>query len=409
MVRFARTGIIKRRAAAPLVEGEQELISRFPLRTRRQAFVATMLAAAIVLAVPSGARSQHVVAFVNGQPITILDVEHRSKFILLSTKKLPTRKEVLDSLIDEILEVTEAKRYSVEVPDSEVEKSYAAVATRMGVDAPRLTQILASGGASADTLKRRLRAQIAWTNLVRGRYKASLEIRDKRCRGAAGAAQARRKKTTSDTNTSCGPSFSLCRAVRPMPLMRPANTTPMPCARVFRTATTAFRLRALCTEVAVRDQVSKYSADLPQQLRDILDSTGVGHLTPPETTAEGVQMFAVCAKKETKSDTPGMKEIRDQMFQQKFGAQAKRYLERFAARGDDRIQIGRRQVAEQKRNRAALGIDARRARRDRPRPCPCGLASTRRTRRSAHSTSSPTRIFSAGAPIGSASTFRSPR
>ena len=179
MVRFARTGIIKRRAAAPLVEGEQELISRFPLRTRRQAFVATMLAAAIVLAVPSGARSQHVVAFVNGQPITILDVEHRSKFILLSTKKLPTRKEVLDSLIDEILEVTEAKRYSVEVPDLEVEKSYAAVATRMGVDAPRLTQILASGGASADTLKRRLRAQVAWTNLVRGRFRASLEIRDK--------------------------------------------------------------------------------------------------------------------------------------------------------------------------------------------------------------------------------------
>ena len=38
-------------------------------------------------------------------------------------------------------------------------------------------------------------------------------------------------------------------------------------------------------------------------------------------------MFAVCAKKETKSDTPEMKEIRDQMFQQKFGAQAKRYLE----------------------------------------------------------------------------------
>jgi peptidyl-prolyl cis-trans isomerase SurA len=38
-------------------------------------------------------------------------------------------------------------------------------------------------------------------------------------------------------------------------------------------------------------------------------------------------MFAICDKKETKSDTPGMKEIRDQMFQQKFGAQAKRYLE----------------------------------------------------------------------------------
>ena len=59
----------------------------------------------------------------------------------------------------------------------------------------------------------------------------------------------------------------------------------------------------------------------------ILDGTAIGHLTPPEQTAEGVQMFAVCAKKETKSETPEMKEIRDQMFQQKFGAQAKRYLD----------------------------------------------------------------------------------
>jgi peptidyl-prolyl cis-trans isomerase SurA len=80
-------------------------------------------------------------------------------------------------------------------------------------------------------------------------------------------------------------------------------------------------------DVAVRDQVSKYSADLAAQLRQILDSTAIGHLTPPEQTAEGVQMFAVCARKETKSDTPEMKEIRDQMFQQKFGAQAKRYLD----------------------------------------------------------------------------------
>ena len=34
------------------------------------------------------------------------------------------------------------------------------VATRMGMDEQKLTQILVSNGASEDTLKRRLRAQI---------------------------------------------------------------------------------------------------------------------------------------------------------------------------------------------------------------------------------------------------------
>jgi peptidyl-prolyl cis-trans isomerase SurA len=39
-----------------------------------------------------------------------------------------------------------------------------------------------------------------------------------------------------------------------------------------------------------------------------------------------VQVFALCSKKETKSDTPVKKEVRDELFQQKFGVQAKRYL-----------------------------------------------------------------------------------
>ena len=40
-------------------------------------------------------------------------------------------------------------------------------------------------------------------------------------------------------------------------------------------------------EVAVRDPIIKSSADLPQELRDILDKTDVGHLTPPEQTDGG--------------------------------------------------------------------------------------------------------------------------
>jgi peptidyl-prolyl cis-trans isomerase SurA len=37
-------------------------------------------------------------------------------------------------------------------------------------------------------------------------------------------------------------------------------------------------------------------------------------------------MFAVCSKRETKSDSPGMQKARNQIFEQKFGAKAKRYL-----------------------------------------------------------------------------------
>jgi peptidyl-prolyl cis-trans isomerase SurA len=300
--------------------------SEIASRIRWKALAAAMLVAVATLASSRIAGAQQVVAFVNGQPITALDIEHRAKFLQMSGKKSPTRKEVMDSLIDEILEIAEAKRYGLDVPDSQVDESYSTVATRMGMDAQKLTQVLTAGGASDDTLKRRLRAQVAWTNLVRGRFKASLEIRDK-------DVEAQLQLHKADDKIEAGYEYIM----RPVVFIVPRGS-PDAAFEARKREAEALRARfASCTDgvtfaralpdVAVRDQVSKYSADLAQQLRQILDGTAIGRLTPPEQTAEGIQMFAVCAKKETKSETPEMKEIRDQMFQQKFGAQAKRYLD----------------------------------------------------------------------------------
>jgi peptidyl-prolyl cis-trans isomerase SurA len=299
---------------------------RIPPLARRIVLSAAILTATALAAAPSGARAQQVVAFVNGQPITTLDLEHRAKFIQLSTKKPPTRKEALDSIIDELLEIAEAKRFTIDISDADVDNNYKTVAKRMGLDEQKLTQILVTNGASDSTLKLRLRAQAAWGALVRGRYKSSLEIRDKDVE-----AQIQTRKP--DEKNDVGYEYIL----RPVVFIVPRGSADAAFEARKRDAE-ALRSRfqncndgvtfaRALADVAVRDQVSKYSADLAQQLREILDHTAVGHLTPPEQTAEGVQMFAICDKKETKTDTPEMREVREQMIQQKFGAQAKRYLE----------------------------------------------------------------------------------
>jgi peptidyl-prolyl cis-trans isomerase SurA len=298
---------------------------RIPPLARRIVLSAAILTAAVASA-PSVASAQQVVAFVNGQPITTLDLEHRAKFIQLSTKKQPTRKETLDSIIDELLEIAEAKRFTIEISDADVENNYKIVAKRMGLDEQKLTQVLVSNGASDSTLKLRLRAQAAWGALVRGRYKSSLEIRDKDVE-----AQIQTRKP--DEKNDVGYEYILRPVVFIVPRGSPdaafeARKRDAEALRSrFQNCNDGVTFARALSDVAVRDQVSKYSADLAQQLREILDHTAVGHLTPPETTAEGVQMFAICDKKETKSDTPEMREVREQMIQQKFGAQAKRYLE----------------------------------------------------------------------------------
>ncbi len=298
-------------------------------RTRSSAlcrmFAAAALATAGLLAVPAAGHAQEVVVLVDGEPITALDIEQRMKFIQMSTQKAPSRKEAVDGLIDEILEIKEAKRFGIEVPDSEVDNSFSSVASHMSVDTAKLSEMLAKGGASAGTLKHKLRADLAWNALVKGRYKSSLEIADS-------DVEAQLDLHKPEDKDQVGYEYIMRPVLFVVPRGSPdsayeARKRDADTLRVrFQTCSEGIPFARALSEVAVRDQVTKFSADLPPALRDILDKTDIGHLTPPEQTAEGIQMFALCSKKETKSDTPGRKEVRDEMFQKKFGAQAKRYL-----------------------------------------------------------------------------------
>jgi len=303
-----------------------------PFGALGSAFAAAVLAGASVLAIPSAGHSQAVVVMVDGEPITALDIEQRAKFMQMSTQKPPARQDVIRSLIDEILEIREAKRFGIEVPQSEIDNAYANVGSRMGVDTQKLSDILTKGGASPETLKHRLKAEIAWGALVRGRYKSSLEVPDS-------DVEAQLELHKPQDKNEVGYEYIL----RPI-LFVVQRGSPDTAFEARKRDADALRARfANCTdgipfaralrEVAVRDPITKYSADLAPALRDILDKTDVGHLTPPEQTAEGVQTFALCSKKETKSDTPGRREMRDELVQQKFGAQAKRYLEELRRAG----------------------------------------------------------------------------
>jgi peptidyl-prolyl cis-trans isomerase SurA len=76
----------------------------------------------------------------------------------------------------------------------------------------------------------------------------------------------------------------------------------------------------------VRDPVARTSADLAPALREVLNNTPVGKLTKPEVTAQGVELFALCERKETTTDTPQKRGIRQEIFSSRFDAQSKRYV-----------------------------------------------------------------------------------
>jgi peptidyl-prolyl cis-trans isomerase SurA len=280
----------------------------------------------IVIGGGSQLRAQSVAVMVNGEPITNFDIEQRSKLDELSTHKAPTRQEVLDELINEKVKIKEAKKYSVDPSDSDIDAAYANMSSRMHVGADQLTQILGSKGIRPDTMKSRLRADMVWTSLVRGRFKESLQVGEKEVQAAVDAGGG--DKEAAD-------SFEY--QMRPIVLIVPHGAAPAVVEERHKEAE-AFRERIQTCEEAnttfkamqnstIRDTVVKTSADIPPTLRELLDKTPIGHLTPPEMTPQGIQMVALCARKPTTVDTPKKREVRDKMFAEKFEAKSKAYLQ----------------------------------------------------------------------------------
>jgi peptidyl-prolyl cis-trans isomerase SurA len=300
-----------------------KMVDMLQLFTQGPRFVFAALLLAAATSVP--ARAQNVVVIVNGDPITALDIEQRSKFIHLSTQKTPMREAVLNELVDEKLKIKEAKRWGIEVADSDVDSTYASMGSRMRLTADQLTQSLAKSGVTPNTLKTRIRADLAWQSLVRGRYRESLQLADTDINKALETSKVEETDTTSYDYV-----------LRPILLLVPPGSQDgsfesrkkeAEALRArFKSCEEGLGLARGVRDVAIRDRIIRSSGDLSAELRKVLDGVPIGQLTAPEVTRLGVEMFALCAKQESKSDTPGKRKARESVYAERFEQTSKRYL-----------------------------------------------------------------------------------
>jgi len=271
--------------------------------------------------------AQTVAVMVNGEPITNYDIEQRSKLNLLTTHKPADRQQVLNELIDEKVKIKEAKKFGVDPTVSDIDQSYAAMSGRMRITPDQLTKSLESQGIRPETLKERIKADMVWTSLVRGRFKESLQVGEKEVAAAV--------KVSGGDEKPEAESFEY--KMQPIVLIVPRGSGPAAIEARQKEAE-ALRSRVqTCAEAnaffksmqnaAIRDIVTKTSADIPAVLRDLLDKTPIGHLTPPEVTKQGVEMVALCARNPTTIDTPKKREIREKMYAEKYEAKSKAYLQ----------------------------------------------------------------------------------
>lgn len=125
-------------------------------------------------------------AKVNGDIITGTDVGHRLALIVAANggevsdeEKQRLRLQVLRNLIDETLQIQEAEANEIVIAPEEVEATFRQVAQQnFKQDLSAFDQYLRTQGSSADTLKRQIKGELAWSRLLRRNIQPFINVGD---------------------------------------------------------------------------------------------------------------------------------------------------------------------------------------------------------------------------------------
>jgi peptidyl-prolyl cis-trans isomerase SurA len=114
-----------------------------------------------------------IVAVVNSDPVTNVDVDNRTRLFALASG-LPVSPEMLDrlkpqivrQLVDERLRMQEIQRRKIVVSDKDIAAAIAEIEQRNGMKPGGLRAKLASDGVSFTTLVDQIRTQLGWTRVL---------------------------------------------------------------------------------------------------------------------------------------------------------------------------------------------------------------------------------------------------
>lgn len=122
-------------------------------------------------------------AIVNGEVVTGTDIDQRLALIVLANggqisaeERERLRLQVLRNIIDESLQIQEAKAHEVTITPEEIEKSYARVAANFKRKPDQLNKYLREVGSSDRSLKRQIHGELAWSRLLRRRVEPYVNV-----------------------------------------------------------------------------------------------------------------------------------------------------------------------------------------------------------------------------------------
>jgi peptidyl-prolyl cis-trans isomerase SurA len=129
------------------------------------------------------AAQEGIAAIVNDSVITVTDVRDRAALYQSGAPQKPTpeqqskmEQQVLSRLIDESLQLQEAKKLGIAVGDDDVAAGFADISRQNNVSPEEFKKRLARAGVNVNSLYSQIRADISWSQVVRRKLRPQVNI-----------------------------------------------------------------------------------------------------------------------------------------------------------------------------------------------------------------------------------------
>ena len=267
---------------------------------------------------------------VNGEPITSNEIAERARLLRLTSKTSAASVEraATEELIEDKLKLQEGKRVGISVNDAQVDAAFASIAGRMKISPAMLAQGLAQQGVGAKNLKDRIRVQILWQQLVVGRFNRTVTISDSQIVDALSKKESSGKAPEKGTGKTT--EYTLKQVILVIPKKGGNDAARMREAEALRAQITSCdQLIAAVKplhEATVKNLGKRTEDEMPEQFRGLLGDVQAGHLAKPMRTPVGVEMVAVCERRDLSGDFEVRNKVEEELRQREGEVFARRYI-----------------------------------------------------------------------------------
>lgn len=299
----------------------------------RRATRSALIAGAMLLGIACGtahADQQSVIVTVNDQPITSFDVDQRLRLwqILGNSRQNPTRKQALQSLIDDQIKIAAAKKNGVEAKEDVVNAQLERMAKGMQTDIKGLTAKLKKQGVSINALRQYANAQISFNRLLMALYKVDVSVDQAEVDKAF-------EKISSDPRLKPVLVYQIMEIMLPVEKSDPSMQQQLLYARAveaeqikqrFRGCNTARTATEGVYNTVVKKPMEVDASKIPPQLKQLLDKAGPGRLVGPALQDAGVQLIALCGRQNIAPQKPSRQAVVSMLENKKFDGYEQRYM-----------------------------------------------------------------------------------